>query len=160
VKFEIVELTELSGPFAKIYTIYIYDQEVYLFDQFLDEYSAGYSKEVNTIISKLSLMGSRFGSLDIFFRLNEGKFGDKVSALLKDRGFKLRLFCIRFENIAVILGNGGFKDTQKWQQDTKLSQEARLMMKISQIIHDAIDNQELFISPEGEFSGKMIFSTN
>lgn len=159
-KFELVELVELSGPFAKIYTVYLYDEEIYLYDQFVEDYKSDFQKEVNSITSRLKIMGKKVGALENYFRQYEGNYGDKVCALLKDEGFKLRMYCIRFDNTCVILGSGGYKDTDTWQEDEILSQEATTMIEISQILHNSIHNADILISSDGEILGELIFDTD
>lgn len=51
-KFELVELADLSGPKTTIYSIYIDEDESTLFDIFLDENENSHRKEVLSILDK------------------------------------------------------------------------------------------------------------
>ncbi len=162
-KYEIVELEEFSGSEAKVYSIIPAGEEETLFDMFLDEYWTEYEQELKEITTRIETIGHTTGAREIFFK-HEGdrefsrKYGRYVWALYDTKGSHLRLFCIRFSNVAIILGGGGFKDKSiiKWQDDPKLSQEARKIIDYAKAILDQIDNKEISWSKDGtELVGKL-----
>lgn len=59
------------------------------------------------------------GALGRFFR-PEGKMSDDVQALPVDK-CKLRSYCLRLSDEVIILGNGGIKDVQTYEQSTRLN---------------------------------------
>lgn len=78
--------------------------------------------------------------------------GGYVYALYDEEESNLRLYCIRFSNVAVILGGGGFKDKsiRQWQEDPKLSNEVRLMMAYAESILKQLDEKDLYWSVDGK----------
>lgn len=62
----------------------------------------------------------------------------------------MRLYCIRFANVAIILGGGGYKDksVRKWQDDKKLSEEVRKVMAYAESILKQLDDGDLYWSAD------------
>lgn len=158
--FRIVEIEELSGPNCKIYSI-AFDGKGgdTLFDEFLDRMDQDYPDEVEDIWSKLQFMGCEGGARLQFFRENEGKPGDGVVALLKESGFTLRLYAIRYGATLLILGSGGYKDSSidAWQKDEVLKYHAEEMIKISALITERIKSKEIIICDDGTLEGDLYF---
>ena len=158
--FGIVEIEELSGPNCKIYSI-AYDGKGgdTLFDEFLDRMDEDYPDEVEDIWNKLQFMGDEGGARLQFFRENEGKPGDGVVALLKESGFTLRLYAIRYGTALLILGSGGYKDSSidAWQKDEVLKYHAEEMIKISALITERIKNKDIRICDDGTLEGDLYF---
>ena len=158
--YGIVEISDLSGPGCKIYSVVRDGEEGTLLDEFIERMDAqGYSECVNEILLALTSFGREFGAREQFFRLNEGKPGDGVVALLKKKRFQIRLYGIRFGNVLLILGSGGVKPPgiASWQQDPVLKEHAEEMITLSRQIQERIINKEIFISPQGELSGNLRF---
>lgn len=162
-KYEIVELEDFSGYGSKIYSIIPEGEPETLFDKFVEENVETYEKEVKEILVRIKQIGSVTGAREIFFK-HEGdsgfvrEYGKFVWALYDKKGSKLRLYCIRFSNIAVILGGGGYKDKsiKKWQDDSKLSKEARRIMAYARDILRQIDEGNIYWSECGtELEGKL-----
>lgn len=67
-----------------------------------------------------------------------------------DEERKLRLYCMRFGNVAIILGGGGHKDKAviKWQEDQKLSEEVRKLMAYAECILKQLDDGDLYWSKD------------
>lgn len=158
--FRVVEIEELSGPACKIYSIaYDGNGDDTLFDEFLDRLDEEYPNEVDEIWAKLVFMGQEGGARVQFFRENEGLPGDGVVALLKESGFPLRLYAIRYGTILLILGSGGYKyaDIAAWQDDPVLAERAREMIRISAKITERIREKDIVISPDGTLTGDLYF---
>lgn len=158
--FRVVEIKELSGPACKIYSIaYDGDGGDTLLDEFLDRMDEEYPDEVDELWAKLEFMGREGGARIHFFRENEGIPGDGVVALLKESGFKLRLYAIRYGSFLLILGSGGYKgvDTAAWQDDEVLKQHATEMIAISAKITERIKEKEITFSPDGTLQGDLYF---
>ena len=158
--FRIVEIEELSGPYCKIYSI-AYDGKGgdMLFDDFLDRMDEDYPDEVEDIWNKLQFMADEGGARLQFFRENEGLPGDGVVALLKESGFTLRLYAIRYGTVLLILGSGGYKDPsiKAWQDDEILRTHALEIEKISALITERIKNREIKICDDGTLEGDLYF---
>ncbi|MBS0030293.1 hypothetical protein ACTJJ0_23835 [Chitinophaga sp. 22321] len=161
--YEIVELENLSGSQATIYSVIMENDEVTLFDHFILENSATNRDEVKFILGRLLEIGENTGARDIFFKHNEGKPGDGVCALYDLPDSQLRLYCIRYGNSAVLLGGGGPKSRKirSWQEDLKLSREATNMIRISKDILERMLDGEIRWSGDGmQLLGNLIFSND
>ena len=71
----------------------------------------------------------------------EGSIKDRVCALplitarkSKKSGGTLRLYCIRVSNELLILGGGGEKTTQTYQEDPALNEKVQTLQKIDKIL--------------------------
>lgn len=153
--YEIVEMEPFSGSEAKVYSIIPEGEEETLFNKFVDENAVAYKEEVKDILKRLMQIGHTTGARESFFK-HEGdkeflrKFGNYVWALFDDNEKKLRLYCIRFANVAIILGGGGYKDksVRKWQDDKKLSEEVRKVMAYAESILKQLDDGDLYWSAD------------
>lgn len=157
-KFEIVEVDELSGPAAKIYSVVLEGEDGTLFDNFLQQYSETHPSEVVEIVDRLRVIGKREGARERYFKLNEGKPGDGVCALYDIPGRKLRLYCIRFGCVAIVLGSGGAKNVRAYQKDTILNRQAEIMKYVSQEIMKAQREKDIKLTANGELVGNLIFN--
>ncbi|MFK7776050.1 MAG: hypothetical protein AB8F94_28265 [Saprospiraceae bacterium] len=156
--FEVVKLEGLSGKETSIYTVFVEELETTLFDRFLLENAQNYPVEIQNLIDRLETIAHNTGARNNFFREKEGKPGDGVCALFDIPDHNLRLYCIRYGMNLVILGGGGEKNVQAWQDDEKLSEEAKLMIKISKEIYQRqLDGDIKFINDGKDFEGDLIF---
>lgn len=154
-KIELVELEEFCSDVGHIYSVAVNDSRSTLYDQFLQENNGKYREELVEIIGKLNTMSSKTGFTDTFFKINEGKLGDGICAIT-DWKSKLRLFCIRFGNILLVLGGSGPKTTRTYQEDPKLLSENLLLRNVSYAMAEAIKEKELKIDDDGYLSGELI----
>ena len=156
---KIVEITELSGPACKIYSIAYDGSEDTLFDFFLDGLSDDYPAEVEEIWDRLEYMGKEGGARIQFFREDEGRPGDGIVALLKESGFSLRLYCIRYGSNTLVLGNGGYKSpkTRAWQDDSHLTECVDELMLISSLLTEKIKNREIVFASDRSLRGDLEF---
>ncbi len=158
--FRIVEIGELSGPACKIYSVaFDGDGGDTLFDEFLDRLDADFPEELDEVWAKLQFMGKEGGARIQFFRENEGEPGDGVVALLKESGYPLRLYAIRYGTALLILGSGGYKDPKitAWQEDNVLSRHALEMISISAKITERIKEKDITIASDGTLVGDLYF---
>jgi hypothetical protein len=139
-----------SGSQAKVYSIIPEGETETLFDMFVDEYKEDFRDEIKDILKTIYQIGHTTGARSSYFKLHEGNYGDFVSALFDSPEKNLRLFCIRFGMIAVILGGGGEKPEQvkAWQEDAKLSTEANLIIGYANHILERIDDGDLYWSED------------
>jgi hypothetical protein len=150
VKYEIVEMQPFSGNEAKVYSIIPEGETETLFDRFINEYKGGFKNEIKNILKTLYQIGHTTGARSSFFKQHEGKFGDFVCALFDVPEKNLRLYCIRFGMVAIILGGGGEKAAGviAWQDDEKLTQEATQMIEIAKDILKRMDEGDLYWSDD------------
>ncbi len=146
-RFEIVDLSaEFPGQGATIYSIALDDDEETLFDRFVEENENVFYNEIDFIQKRLKVI-ARLGARPHFFKENEGKMGagDGIVALYDEPDSNLRLYCIRFGTLVIILGGGGFKPKHisAFQEDTKLTKENYLLRELSIRINQAIREGEI-----------------
>ena len=156
-KFKIVELPELSGPACRIYSV-IYDGgEDSLYEAFDASVYDTYPDESDEIWNTLMFMGKEGGARIQFFREDEGRPGDGIVALLKKKRFSLRVYCIRYGNGPLIVGNGGPKQVRAWQDDPHLTACVQELMDISFLITERIKDRDIRIAADGTFQGNLEF---
>jgi hypothetical protein len=150
VNYEIVEMQPFSGSEAKVYSIIPEGKTETLFDKFVNEYKGEFKVEIKSILKTLYQIGHTTGARSSFFKQHEGKFGDFVCALFDVPEKNLRLYCIRFGMVAIILGGGGEKAAGviAWQDDEKLTKEATLMIEIAKDILKRMDEGDLYWSDD------------
>jgi len=163
VKYEIVEMEPYSGSEAKVYSIIPEGEIETLFEKFVNENKSDFKDEIKDILKRIIQIGHTTGARESFFK-HEGdnnfvrKYGKYVWALYDDNERKLRLYCIRFANVAIILGGGGYKDKSviKWQEDENLSKEVRKIMTYAENILKQIDDGDIYWSNDGtELEGNL-----
>jgi hypothetical protein len=150
VNYEIVELEPYSGSEARIYSLIPMGENETLFENFVDEYKAECRNEIKQILKTIYQIGHTTGARSSFFKHHEGKYGDFVCALFDVPDKNLRVYCIRFGMVAVILGGGGEKGegVRAWQDDEKLSKEANLMIEYAKDILKRLDDGDLYWSKD------------
>ena len=161
--YEIVELKEFSGSKTTIYSIILEGDNITLFDHFVNEHITDYRKELKSIAGRLERICQTTGARENFFKPNEGKPGDGVCALYDDPDSKLRLYCIRYGTIAIILGGGGPKPqgVVSWQDDKKLTLEAETIIQVSKDIMQRLHSGDIEWSKDGtRLLGDLIIPDN
>ena len=128
---EIIKI--LTGPMAIFYTIKLDGETLTLFEKFIIENKSNHSTELKNISERIQVMSKKTGARENFFKINEGEPGDGVCALYDDPDKNLRLYCVRYGSVVVILGNGGEKPKhmRALQESTKLTKENDIVKRIS-----------------------------
>lgn len=151
--FALVEIDELSGSKLKVYSIITEDDEeagCTLYDRFIEENIDKFKEEVEDITNRIELMANYTGLRDDFIKPGEGNLGDGIHALYDKPESNLRLYFIRYGNVAIVLGGGGHKPkaTRRLQETTQLKDANYLLRKISAALTEAVRNGSLSISNE------------
>jgi hypothetical protein len=148
--FDIIELADLSGEMAHIYSVTLKGDELTLLEQFFED-NAEYVEELNTIIQKLILMGKETGCRYEFFKHHEGALADGVAAI---RVGQIRLYCLYFDRTAVFFGSGGYKspNVKAYQEDLELNKKAMQMREIAARINKAIIDKDIVIDEDGSLT--------
>jgi putative component of toxin-antitoxin plasmid stabilization module len=160
-KSELVKLGQFNGSEASIYGIWFEDLQKTSFDIFINENKNVFLSELNDIISRLKIISKATGARDTFFKLNEGNPGDGVCALYDRPDSKLRLYCIRYGTLIVILSGGGPKpkNIREFQKNQKLKDENYFLRDLSAQITERIKDGEIwFTNDNKDFEGNLEFN--
>ena len=159
--YQIVELEEFSGSKATVYSVLPDDTDLTLFDTFVEQHYEIYKDEIQDIICSLEVIGNQTGARAKFFKLDEGKPGDGICAMFDEPDRYLRLYCIRWGNVAILIGGGGYKskNIRAWQEDPLLSKEVNKLMKIASDIHLRMKEKEITFTTDGcQLQGNLNFT--
>ena len=148
-KLELKKIPDISGVKCQIYSVCEDGDDESMFEHFVADYIKSHRDEVHDIYNRLKAIGHKVGAREQYFKLNEGRCGDLVCALYDNPNKKLRLYCVRYGSIAVIVGGGGEKTVRAWQDNAKLSEEATKMIKISELIAKAVKDKDIEFSGNG-----------
>lgn len=150
-KITLVELEELTGDRLKVYSVIEGEEDLTLFDKFLEENKGKFDLELEDIVNRIELMASKTGLRDDFIKPNEGNPGDGIQAFYDKPESNLRLYFIRFGNVAIVLGGGGHKpkNIRQLQSDPKLKDENFFLRKVSAILAEAVQEGTLKVTDEG-----------
>jgi hypothetical protein len=161
-KFEIVELEDLSGKYATIYSVIVNGDSETLFDKFLNENKDAFRSELKTIIGTIEDISHKNGARRHYFKENEGKLGDLVCAMFDTPNSNLRLYCLRFGTTVIVLGGGGYKskEIRALQEDPKLTSENYLIRGISEMIYQKMKNEDIFWKNDYELGGNLIIDAD
>lgn len=130
---------------VNFYSIKFDDDELSELERFFEKFPFGceYDDEIDIIISWLDKIGRR-GAFERYFR-PEGHYGDGVGVIPIDIGNKVRLYCLRLSDKIIVFGNGGIKDSDKWQNSTTLAPYVKLLIDTSRYIAQRLQNGKIFI---------------
>ena len=149
-KFRIVEF--IFGRKAKFYSVQFDGEELSEAEKFFDNLPEEYSEEAEFLAQEIDRMADRIGCPDYKFKMSEGKRTDNVCALYNE---ELRLYCLRYGNTTVILGNGGVKPKglRTYQEKEDLYEAVKALQGIEPVIYQEIVSRELQLLDSGEFLG-------
>lgn len=116
-----------------------------------------YDEEIDVIIAWMDRIAEK-GALERYFR-PEGKYGDGVGVIPIDVGNKIRLYCLRISDNVLIFGNGGIKNTAKWEDDKNLSRYVELLIDTSRFIRSRLRNYTILLVGK-EMIGNLNFDRN
>ena len=128
-----------------MYTIQFTGEELSEYEKFVQRFkdSAELKRDYQIIIYALSKIANN-GALERYFR-PEGKMNDNVCALPVDSG-KLRLYCLRITDKILIIGNGGLKTTQTYEESEELLGYVIDLQKFDSLIKSEVASGSLTIS--------------
>lgn len=158
---EIVELDEFSGDKAIIYSVIMEGDDVTLFDHFVEKHWFDFREELKFISDRLFSIGNDTGARFNFFKHDEGLPGDGVCALYDEPDRDLRLYCIRFGAVAIVLGGGGAKPkgVRSWQNKEDLKKEATTIIEIAKDINRRMADGEIQWGGDGTYlTGNLNFT--
>ena len=162
-KCKVVKIESLSGPKTSIYSVYINDDDITLYESFISENKNLFKSELIDISKRLRSIGSSTGAREQFFKLNEGDLGDGVCALYDNPDKTLRLYCIRYGTTTIILGGGGEKpkSMRSLQDSEKLTEENYLLRELSKEITKRLKSKDIRLpNDSNDFTGTLEFNTD
>ena len=123
-----IELLE-DGEKVSLYSPHFEGEEYSEFERFLLTYKDTFPDDVRQLVYRLDII-KRDGARDMHFRY-EGTRRDRVMALPSHlETTSLRLYLLNIQAKILILGNGGLKQTAKYQEDENLNRQVRMLQKI------------------------------
>lgn len=75
----------------------------------------------------------------------EGKLSDSIVALPVVQS-KLRLYCLRLSNKIFVLGNGGVKSTDRYEDDATLKGYVMTLQRFERLLKQGVDDGSVIIS--------------
>lgn len=160
-KFELIKINQLSGRKTKIYSVLLENENKSLFDRFLEENTEKNQPELLEILQRINSITQKEGAKEHYFKKAEGTLGDGVEALYDANNRKLRLYCIRYGSVVLVLGGGGAKNVRALQDDPQLKKENYVLRQISKILSQAMKEGELQWNNDfDDFKGNLTFDDN
>lgn len=159
-KIKLEKHLKLSGDKASIYIVYLFKEDKTLLEIFIEENKNLYINELKQLFDRLKAIGKNTGARSHYFKNNEGKPGDGVCALYDEEESNLRLYCIKYGCILLIVGGGGSKskDIKAFQEDDKLTKENYFLRDLSKEITKRMKEGDLkFINEGMDFDGDLEF---
>jgi len=145
-----------NGLRGSLYSVQVCGQEKMEFERFLESDEVRAASEFDAFVSRLDDMVERFGFREDFFK-KEGSTRDSVEALHYGNG-KLRLYCLRWSSVLLILGYGGVKTTRTYQQDPVLHEAVVFLQEVDAKVAARQKTGEIHIDPDtGLITGDLDF---
>jgi len=135
-----------SGENVSIYSPQFIGEEYSEFEKFLLTYmnKPDFGSDLGVIMARLEVI-KRMGVEDRYFRF-EGKRTDRVHALPAYlETSRLRLYCLCISSKVLVLGNGGVKETQTYQEDAYLNKCVETLQKIDFEIRQRENRKEIIV---------------
>lgn len=132
-----------SGDAGSIYTIQFQGENETEFDKFLiNKEIAKEQDSLARLVAKLESMSDDYGFESELFKEEEGSRWDYVVAIPEG---KLRLYCLRIENVLLVVGNGGVKTTRTYQQDAHLYASVEDLQVVHKVLMSRIYSGKLHV---------------
>jgi len=149
VKFKGFEIIEFYlGEKAGFYTIKLLGESET--DKFLINNSLVKAGQIVEISKKIKLMADKRGCLETLLSKEYGN-------IYKFSEGNLRLYCLLFGKVAVILGGGGIKNVKATQDSKELTGYVKLLEYVDTEINIRILNKEIFVT-DNRIKGDLTFN--
>lgn len=145
-----------EGENCTIYTLQFLRDVESEFEKFVTKFreDAEYSEDFSRIAAFITRI-AKTGALERYFR-PEGKMNDSVVALPVTSS-KLRLYCLRLSDKILVLGNGGVKTSQRYEDDNLLNGYVVTLQKFEELLRQEVANGNVNIT-ESTIETDNIFS--
>ena len=118
-----------SGDKVSLYSPRFEGEDYTEFEKFLLKYKDTHTQDVQILVRRIDIIKQN-GVEDRYFRY-EGTKHDRVMALPSHLDTtSLRLYCLNISHKVLILGSGGLKTTQTYQEDAHLHKCVQTLHKI------------------------------
>lgn len=146
--FEIIEMKNLTGAKARVYSVILDGEENTLLEQFFNE-NIEYKDDLKKVLYKIQTMAQNTGCRKSYFKEGEDAWADGMIAL-QGTG-RLRLYGIYFHDAVILFGSGGYKPPQiaAYEDYQPLNVKAQQMRAIVKEINRMIAEKELKIHEDG-----------
>ncbi len=157
----LVELFRFSR--VTYYSVQFFEeQDITLFQEFLESHATEeFEKELAILRSWIRKIGEEIGAQERYFRHEAWRGGDARALPPPARHLagecKLRLYCMRVNERAVILFGGGFKTARTAQECPNTRPHFILANRLCRVIQRAIQERDIEID---SLTGELIFDPN
>ncbi|MBL7127449.1 MAG: hypothetical protein ISS16_00515 [Ignavibacteria bacterium] len=142
-----------KGEKSTFYTIRFCSEPKSEADKFFQKFSSSEKDRIENIESKIERMANKSGCQDHYFKIEESSILNNICSLWEGN---LRLYCLRYGNVAVVLGDGGIKDKPTYQEIPELNTIVNQLEEIFPLIDERIKDGEIIIT-DNEIIGDLIF---
>lgn len=151
----IIEEIELSGSECTFYSIRFEGEKESEFMKFVYENNDRHQKDLGDILFNIKDMANRYGAIEKFFKIEEGSILDNL-CVLPNKKSKLRLYCLRYSKVAVLLGGGGVKGKGAYQDYPELLKKVKILQEVCVLIDKRIKDGEIYWDND-KLSGNLEF---
>lgn len=151
-KFSIIPL--YLGKRTNIYTIHVENDELSEYKKFVIENYEKVPNAVRNLDTQLKYISSKSGIIDEQFK-RESPPKYNVFRIEETEDY-LRLYCIKYSHVAIVIGGGGLKDSakRKLKDNPELKRVVDFLMSIEDAIFEAIKSKEIKLTDNG-FEGNI-----
>lgn len=151
----LIELLE-DGEKVSLYSPRFEGEEYTEFEKFLLTFKDEYPHDIQVLIRRIDLI-KQTGAEDRHFRY-EGTMQDRVMALPSHIDTAcLRLYCLNLSHKVLILGNGGVKTTNTYEEDPLLHKCVQTLQKIDIEIKEK-ERQKIITIQGTNLNGPLVFT--
>lgn len=153
----LIELLE-TGEKVSLYSPRFKGEEYTEFEKFLLEFKDTHEHDIQVLVRRLGIIKQN-GAEDRYFRY-EGSINDRVMGLPSHIDTSmLRLYCLNISRKVLILGNGGIKTTQTYEEDSRLHKCVQTLQKIDIEIKRK-EKQQIVTITGTQLVGPLTFTIN
>jgi len=150
------ELTKIeAGRAGTLYSIKLNGSKKSEFDLFAENSEFQQNEDFREALAFLEIMVEKKGFEPRYFKVSEGSYTDSLVAL--SRG-NIRLYGLRWSKLLLIVGNGGYKGTQCYQDDPILDRATKVLMAVDKEVLELYRSGRVVIDHDkGEITGELQF---
>lgn len=153
----LIELLE-TGEKVSLYSPRFKGEEYTEFEKFLLEFKDTHEHDIQVLVRRIGIIKQN-GAEDRYFRY-EGSINDRVMGLPSHIDTSmLRLYCLNISRKVLILGNGGIKTTQTYEEDSRLHKCVQTLQKIDIEIKRK-EKQQIVTITGTQLVGPLTFTIN